>query len=225
MKKCIDEDILTFILFIFISLGFLIVFIVVSSYIEKKEYSNPRKFEYSKYYKETLYEHICNYSNTLRIEIENGNSGIFSIHKKIYKNNNNFNIRTMPVARPRWYTEKLMNRGNIKTSSSSDYELKIFLYIDEQLYFRLNERRFKKVIKNKKLLTKEFICNTDFYKKYIEDREYYSDKIIHYISNKSTIVSNLYGDYSNYDEDVTDTKYSKLNKYRNDMWNIIIYER
>lgn len=229
MKKYIDGEVLAtmFLLIIFI---FMMIFLFIfGDYREKKEYNNPKKFEYSKYYRESLYEHICNYSNTLRIEIDNGSSDIFGISRKIYrgKKNNIFNISIRPVVRPRWYTEQLMNNSSNKSSGSvsSSSRLKVYLYIDEDIFFLLKSDKVKKLIKNRELLNKDFICRIDFYKKYIEDSTYYSDKILYYLENKDKIISKLYDNFGFYSDDSTDNKIRALNKYKNNMWNIIVYER
>lgn len=136
MKKYIDGEVLSTI-FLFIIFIFMMIFLwIFGDYIERKEYNNPKKFEYSKYYRETLYEHICNYSNTLRIEIDNVDSSIFGVSKGIYRSNkrNIFNIAVRPVVRPRWHTEQLINR-NSSSSYSSSTKLKVYLYIDEGIFF------------------------------------------------------------------------------------------
>ena len=198
MKKEIDGDILASVV-LFIIFLFLIIFLFIcKNYEDGKIYNDFKKFEYSRYYRETLYEHICSYSSTLRIEIDNGSSDIFGVSRGIYrsKKSNIFNISIHPVVRPRWHTEQLMNRDNSSSGSvSSSTELKVYLYIDENIFFLIKSDKSKKLIKDRKLLTKDFICRTDFYKKYIEDSTYYSDKILYYLENKDKIISRLYENF------------------------------
>lgn len=227
MKKYIDGEVLATLFLLIIFIFMMIFLFIFGDYREKREYNDPKKFEYSKYYRETLYEHICNYSNTLRIEIDNGDSNIFGVSRGIYrsKKSNMFNVYVHPVVRPRWYSEQLMNRGSSSGNISSSTELKVYLYIDENIFFLLKSDKVKKLIKDRELLNKDFICRIDFYKKYIEDSTYYSDKILYYLENKDEIISRLYDNFGFYSDDSIDNKIRALNKYRNNMWNIIVYER
>lgn len=229
MEKKIDRSTLVNVVLIF-KLLFLIIFLLIcENCVNGEGYNDSKKFEYSRYYRETLYEHICNYSSTLRMEIDNGDSSIFGVSKKIYKSKKNsiFNVYIQPVVRPRWYNEQLINRGTNSNggSISTSEELKIYLHIDEGIFFLLKPEKAKKLIKYKNLLNKDFLCKINFYKEYIEDSTYYTDKILYYLENKDKIVSKLYENFGFYSDDSTDNKIRALNKYKNDMWNIIVYER
>lgn len=93
-------------------------------------------------------------------------------------------------------------------------------------FFLIKSDKSKKLIKDRKLLTKDFICRKDFYEKYIEDSTYYTDKILYYLNNKDRVLLKLYENFGFYSDD-EDKNYRirVLDKYRNNMWNIIIYEK
>ena len=229
MKKEIDGDVLASVVLFFILLFLIIFLLIYRNYVDEKGYNDIKKFEYSRYYRENSYEYICNYSSTLRIEIDNGDSNVFGVSRRIYGSNkkNMFNVSIHPVIRPRWYSEQLMNRGTNSNSGSisTSEELKIYLHIDEDIFFLLKPEKAKKLIKYKNLLNKDFLCKIDFYKEYIEDSTYYTDKILYYLENKDKIISKLYENFGFYSDDSEDNKIRALNKYKNDMWNIIVYER
>lgn len=210
---------------------FLLVSVSLTYYKVQNKYSKIR---------ENLYLDICKNSSTLRIEMEDFSyfyKNFYGIYRKPYNKNISifniksrfFNIRVRPVVR-RWMDEKLMEQrksnDNTKSTSTST-KPKIWLYIDEGIFFPLYLNKSKILLKDKEILTKDFVCSSNFYKTYIKDNIIDEKDMLYFLENRNKYVLRLYNDYGSFSEETENEKkrFKYLDKYRNDINSIIFYER
>ena len=187
--------------------------------------------------RENLYLDICKSSSTLRIEIDDfryTHKNFYGIYRKPHKKDINifniksnfFNVKVRPAVRPRWMDEELMKQRKEKDNTDSvSSELKMWLYVDEGIFFPLKLNKSKVFLKDREILTKNFVCSSNFYRTYIKDNIVDREDILFFLKIRNKYILRLYDDYGSFSEETEKKRFKYLDKYRDDINSIIVYEK
>ena len=192
--------------------------------------------------RENLYLDICKSSSTLRIEIDDfryTHKNFYGIYRKPHKKDINifniksnfFNVKVRPAVRPRWMNEKLMKQREKEDNTDKDNtdsvssELKMWLYVDEGIFFPLKLNKSKVFLKDREILTKNFVCSSNFYRTYIKDNIVDREDILFFLKIRNKYILRLYDDYGSFSEETEKKRFKYLDKYRDDINSIIVYEK
>ena len=63
----------------------------------------------------------------------------------------------------------MKQRKEKDNTDSVSSELKMWLYVDEGIFFPLKLNKSKVFLKDREILTKNFVCSSNFYRTYIKD--------------------------------------------------------
>ena len=101
----------------------------------------------------------------------------------------------------------------------------MWLYVDEGIFFPLKLNKSKVFLKDREILTKNFVCSSNFYRTYIKDNIVDREDILLFLKIRNKYILRLYDDYGSFSEETEKKRFKYLDKYRDDINSIIVYEK